>query len=216
MTTNVFPVPSSGGLVVPMSGAVTLQQTLTSSGAVTIPGTITQVYAVVLSGGGGGYSQGTGQACGGNGGVLSFGITTPATTVTIGTGGFYSGPSAGMGGVSTYGSISSQGPGGLDFDMNGVGYQWNYAGTLGGGAIGRGGQGQSSTNAGGIGYTGGGCSDTTKSGGTGGPAQQYAGATCGGGGYAGAAVTTTGGLGGGGGGGGSTNRGGAGIVYLYY
>ena len=220
--------PSVGGLVPPISGTISLQQTLTSSGSVTIPANITRVFAICVGGGAGGYSSGGGgQSFGGPAATISFGVTAPATSVTIGAGGvgygLANGLWGGVGGYTTYGAISAGGGGNLQFDGSGVARQWIRPGTKAGSANGSNQSLNGSTNfcVGGwsVGAGGG-------AGGNGGFNLQYTSYNNGtyssspGAGVAGNASANNGGLGGGGGPGTTpaytTTYGGAGIVYLYY
>jgi hypothetical protein len=242
MASNVFPVPSSAGLVAPIAGALTLQQTLTSSGAVTIPANITQVFAICVGAGSGSTAAGSYGYAGGAGG-FAFGLTAPSNTVTIGANVAGNASGGGSGGASIYGSIMTSSSGAYRFDGSGVpvgpvngqamagntpGSSMGQGGVIATGA-GNGAAGESSFVGAGGWQTGSG--SLTGVGGNGGPnSNTYTGGAAflsfggGGAGYAGngtAGISGTGGAGGLGGGGcggqaNSSNRSGAGIVYLYY
>jgi hypothetical protein len=161
------------------------------------------------------------------GGAIAFGVTAPATTVTVGGGGGSNGANGlwgGVGGASSYGAIKAFGGGQFQFDGSGVGRQWIIQGVSKG-------QGVGSQQPYGNGelrsFIGGGIGGNNNAGGAGGFNLQFTGASTGAGyagcgaGVAGNAVSGTGkgGLGGGGAAGSTpsgSGSGGDGIVYLYY
>lgn len=202
----------------------------TASGSWTCPTGVTTVYALVVGGGGAGFTgltyvlSNVSGAGGGGGGVLYQALTVvPGTVypVTVGAGGAASGIPQNNGGDSVFSSLTAYGGDSQNYAVNagsGAGGMWE-TGTLGAGHIlptsGTAGQG----NAGGDTYTAGGSGAASRSSGGGGGAGG-AGATAGAtttGGNGGAALTVTVAdgtvytVGGGGGGGASGSPGTVGV-----
>ena len=132
MGISIFPAASAGGNsnltttdLVTNSASVpklTKQATYNSSASgLTYPAGTNWVYAFVIGGGGGGQGVGSGTnantyAKGGFAGAVSFGVSKPAVTVTVGAGGNggssagnTEGKTGGTGGSSMYGQVYAQG-----------------------------------------------------------------------------------------------------------